>query len=146
VAEAHDRCGAVEPLLSACMDGELTARDHQRVQSHVDACTACAAEVEQLIVVRSLVRSLPVRQLPAGVRATLGEHGPARHEARPATRVAATAAVALGLLSGVVFSLGGQPPADTRTVAVPMDVYVADHVVHSVQSPVGSPVLVGLRR
>jgi hypothetical protein len=68
---------------------------------------------------------------------------PARGRALP--RAGAALAVTVGLLGGVAFSLGGQPSPDVPTVAVPMELYVVDHVVHTVQAPVSGPVLVGNR-
>jgi anti-sigma factor RsiW len=141
-----DVCARVEPLLSAWIDGELPRREAEQVAVHVDRCPACADEAQRLGAVRSLVRSLPVRRLPDGTRARLDREVAGRPTSRPVTLAGATAAVLVGLLGGAVFALGGQPPSDVRTVSVPIDVYVADHLVHSVHGPIGAPVIVGLRR
>lgn len=159
----REGCGAVEPLLSAHIDGELRARRNQVVARHLDRCSVCAREAEQLRVVRSLVRSLPVRRLPDALRPTAGRPdqvrldvaaqldgvrtGPGARRARASLRAGAgvLTAVALGLAGGAAFALGGQPPADAPVIAVPMDVLVADHLVHTVHAPAGAPVPVGLR-
>jgi anti-sigma factor RsiW len=161
----REACDAVEPLLSAHLDGELGAREHQVVLRHLDRCRDCAREAEQLRVVRSLVRSLPVRRLPDGLRPTGGgpddvrldvggaaqldgvRRGSGARRARASLRAGAgvLTAVALGLVGGAAFALGGQPPADAPVIAVPMDVLVADHLVHTVHAPASAPVPVGLR-
>jgi anti-sigma factor RsiW len=153
-----EACRRIEPLLSAWIDGELGAVETGRIAAHVDSCPRCAGTAEQLSAVRSLLRSLPVRRLPEAVQGPLtpsvgasgSPNAPSRERAdrdpRPVPRAGAMLAVAAGLLGGAVFALGGQPPPDTRVVSVPLDVYVADHVIHTVHGPVTSPVTVGLRR
>jgi anti-sigma factor RsiW len=141
-----DTCTRVEPLLSAWIDGELCSDDAALVAVHLDGCGQCSAQADRLASVRSLVRSLPVRRLPDPLRSALAAQVETPSQASALTRVSAALAVAAGLLGGAVFALGGQPPSDSRPVAVPMDVYVADHVVHSAQDPLGSPTLVGLRK
>ncbi len=149
-------CRQIEPLLSAHVDDELLADERHVVAHHLAGCADCAHRVEQLTVVRSLVRSLPVRRLPEGVGlpepllgAQRGQPSQAEAEAGAGlrsgpmtalTRAGAALAVTGGLLTGAAFSLGAQPPADTPTVAVPMDVYVADHFVHTVNRAVFTPI------
>jgi anti-sigma factor RsiW len=143
-----ERCDRVEPLLSAHVDGELDAVTERNVASHLATCPACAAEAEATAAVRSLLRSMPVRRLPEGVRAVAPPVGAAvglmgtgeREGATRLARAGAALAVAGGLLAGAAFSLGGQAPVDTRTVAVPLDVYVADHLVQTVNRAVFTPV------
>jgi anti-sigma factor RsiW len=147
-----DPCEAIEPLLSAHLDAELDAPTASRVAAHLRTCAGCAAEAESLTAVRSMLRSAPVRRLPDAVRAAVlaQEPGGARLPEPPRelarARVGAALAVAGGLLAGAVFGLGGQPPAGTPTVAVPLDVYVADHFVHTVNRAMAVPVTLELRR
>lgn len=148
-----DACSDHEPRLSAYLDGELADGEAVEVTQHLRTCPVCDGALERLAAVRSLMRSLPVRRLPPaavrgladatrasrGVRG-VGETAPARPSTRTA-RFAAAGAIGIGLLAGTAFALGGQPAAGTRTVAVPLDVFVADHMAHTVDGPVALPVL-----
>jgi anti-sigma factor RsiW len=42
------RCAAVRRTLTAWIDGELRARQHERIRRHVATCAACAAEADSL--------------------------------------------------------------------------------------------------
>lgn len=141
-----DPCAALEPLLSAHLDGELDAPLGRAVAEHLRACADCAAECDELRVVRSLVRSLPVRRLPEGsaLRAPTADEGAAPRGTPVLARAAVVLGVAAGLLTGAALSLGGRPP--TQIVDLPRDVYVADHFVHTVGRAVSAPVLVDLQR
>lgn len=136
-----ERCDAVEPLLSAYLDEELPPTERDRVAQHLARCDACASDVEALRAVRSLARSLPVRRVPEDM--PLVARPPAR--APVLARAGLVAAVAAGLLTGAAFTLGGQETVDAPMIAVPMDVFVADHVVRAVQAPASAPVTVGTR-
>lgn len=152
--------------LSAWVDGELTAAERHAAAAHLDACPHCTADLAGLAKVRGLVASLPVRRSPAGLLAAAaasarlaGAVGPsagagtvaasdtgpltaARPHANRATQVAAGVAVLAGFLGGAAFTLGGQPLPQERVVRVPMDAFVADHLVRTGGGPVSAPVLV----
>jgi anti-sigma factor RsiW len=133
-----ERCDGVEPLLSAHLDGEVRSAERAALETHLAGCPSCAAELDQLRVVRSLVRSLPVRRLPEGVGPLPAAAAAPEH--RGLLRAGVAFAAALGLLGGAAFSLGGQPAPDTRLVTVPVDVYVADHFVHTAHRAFTVPV------
>jgi anti-sigma factor RsiW len=135
-----DRCQDVEPLLSGWLDGELPAATHRRVEDHVAGCDRCRADGDSLRAVRSLVRSMPVRRLPPAAQPT-APAGAARADGR-VVRAGMALVVAVGLLGGGAFALGGEAE-DVPVVTVPMDLYVADHVVQTVQAPLHIPALVG---
>ena len=149
-----ERCGKFAPLLSAWADDELTGKERGRVAAHLRACRICREEVEGLARLRVLLRSLPVRRVPAGLLtapgSAAGEPAPGdrraageRHGHRVAGRAAATFAVLAGLVGGAAFSLGGPPDAPAPAVPVPMDLYAVDHLVRTAGGPVSTPVLVG---
>jgi hypothetical protein len=52
-------------LLSAFLDGELSAADQAAVEGHLRECAACAHELEELAAVDAFARELPV-PAPAG--------------------------------------------------------------------------------
>jgi anti-sigma factor RsiW len=152
-------CAEVEPLHSAWVDGSLDADARVRVSGHLQDCDACRADVEGLERTRALLRNLPVRRLPAGVD-TVPPPPPRRaprHRARASGRPARPArpvrqrlttglALLMAMIGGAAFALGGQPSADDRLVTVPVDLFVADHLVHTVGGPMFTPVVVDSRR
>lgn len=143
----RDRCNDMGPLWSAWVDGVLDAEDRIRAEGHLRHCRACCDEVESLRRVQELVRNLPVRRLPPDVdvlpettplrSAEIGQSSWTRGQ-----RVAGGVAMAVGLVGGAAFALGGQPPPDEHVVSVPVDLYVADHLVHTVGGPLSTPVVV----
>ena len=84
-------------LLSAFLDGELSAADQAAVEDHLRECAACAHELEELAAVDAFAREIPVpapagyfEELPGRVRARVRR--PARVP-RLAVWAAAAAAV-----------------------------------------------------
>jgi anti-sigma factor RsiW len=53
--------------LSAYLDGELTTLERLKVVSHLSGCQLCREELDDLILVRSRIRSLPVLEAPPQV-------------------------------------------------------------------------------
>lgn len=133
---AETTCRAVEPLLSAWLDGELPPAEAETVGQHVRECATCAHDRSRLAAARSLVRSIPVRVMPPAVGLQ------AARAVRPRQLVATATmllAVIAGLLGGAAYTLGAQPEPGARTVNVPMDALVADHLVHAVRGAPGAP-------
>jgi anti-sigma factor RsiW len=54
-------------LVSAYLDGELTRPEIEQLQAHLSSCGRCAAEIQEMQLVRSAVRSLPMLELPPGL-------------------------------------------------------------------------------
>lgn len=141
-----DRCEDVEPLWSAWVDGMLSESDRDRVADHLRRCRGCVGEVDGLRQLREHLRNLPVRRLPPDLAVP---PDPRREPAPSATivqwsgrqRVAAGFAVTAGFLGGAVFALGGQPVPDQQVVNVPVDLFVADHLVHTVGGPLSTPMV-----
>src|SRR5688572_33400991 len=100
-----DTCRSFEPLLSAWVDGELGRGDRANVGAHLQRCARCRAEVHELRVTQTMLRSLPTRRLPVAV---LDEPVPAgRHVDLGAVgRVAARMSVAAATLVAVVAAAG----------------------------------------
>ena len=144
------RCESVEPLHSAWVDGELRGRERARLAAHLQQCTRCRAAIAELRVTRSMLRSLPARNLVLDIAAEARpQPGRGRHGRGGIRRAAARSMVALVLLVGSVgaaaFAVGEAQPAD-RQVAVPVDVFVADHLVRAIGGPVSTPALLDARR
>ncbi len=66
VNERHT-CADHEPELSALLDGQLAKPAAARLRAHLVDCPGCLAELEGIRRARSLLRSLPVRAVPAGL-------------------------------------------------------------------------------
>lgn len=162
------QCAALEELASAWVADALDAGERAQMAAHLERCAACRGAVDDLARTRMLLRSLPVRQVPAGLFADgfppADGHVSVRRRAgirpgeagrvsmrdarrRIAARAAATFAVITGLVGGAAFELGGQPEPGARMVQVPLDVYAVDHLVRTVGSQLSTLVLVnGVRK
>jgi putative zinc finger protein len=85
-------------LLSAYLDGELSAGEERQVESHLVGCGACSAELDDLGAARRMLRELPPVPAPPGFTRGLVERR--RRSIRRGTGlalVAASVAVILGL-------------------------------------------------
>jgi hypothetical protein len=99
--------GHPDELLSAFLDGELSAADRAAVEGHLRDCAACARELEELAAVDAFARELPVpapagyfEALPGRVRARVRR--PARIPRPALWAVAAAAAVMAVVVTPVV--------------------------------------------
>ena len=54
-------------LLSAWLDGELTAPEVDRLGAHLAGCGACRRELDDLSLARSAIRGLPLIDAPYGL-------------------------------------------------------------------------------
>ena len=137
-------CESFEHLHSAWVDGELRASERATLGAHLQRCARCRAAIDELRVTSAMLRSLPVRNLVIDVARNTA---PRRRPLVPAAgarmvvvRSAMAAVVMTATLGAAAFFAGAQQP-DDRQVAVPVDVFVADHLVRSVGGPVSTPAL-----
>ncbi|MBA2731102.1 MAG: zf-HC2 domain-containing protein [Euzebyaceae bacterium] len=151
-----DGCDVFEPLGSAWVDGELGHDERATMAAHLQGCPRCRSRINGLRVTSTMLHSLPQRRVPTEVGAAhSGTTRSSRRQSsqdrplvtagasgvgRAVTRSLAGMAAAFALL-GVAAFAAGAPDTETRTVAVPVDVYVADHIVHSIGGPVSTPAL-----
>lgn len=142
------RCAALEPLHSAWVDGELRTRERARLAAHLQDCPRCRAAIAELRVTRTMLRSLPTRNLVVDLTIDRPE-APSRPRGEAVRRVLARSLAAVVVLVG---SLGaaafaaGSAESDDRQVAVPVDVFVADHLVRAIGGPVSTPALLNARQ
>ena len=145
------RCDELEPLHSAWVDGELRAGERAKLATHLQRCARCRAAIAELRVTSTMLRSLPVRSLPPHVLDGITPGAPDRRHVSAATvrraLVRSTAALVMvtASLGAAAFAAGSSAQGD-RQVAVPVDVYVADHLVRAVGGPVSTPALLEPRR
>ncbi len=66
----HEAC---QDNLSAFLDGQLSAREHSRVERHLQGCKACREDLESLRQTVSLLRSVPMLQPPRSFFIPAGE-------------------------------------------------------------------------
>lgn len=145
------RCDSLEPLHSAWVDGELRGRERTRLAEHLQQCPRCRAAIAELRVTRTMLRSLPVRNLVVDITGD-ARREPARMRRdyagaarRVATRTLAALVFVIGSVGAAAFAAGSIEPAD-RQVAVPVDVFVADHLVRAVGGPVSTPALLDVKK
>ncbi|MDQ3537371.1 MAG: zf-HC2 domain-containing protein [Actinomycetota bacterium] len=139
-------CDVFEPLHSAWVDGELGHDERATMAAHLQGCPRCRSRINGLRVTSTMLRSLPQRRVPlqlGGVHSATSRQpmtAGASAIGRAMTRSLAGIAAAVALLAVAAFAAGA-PDTDIRTVAVPVDVYAADHIVHSIGGPVSTPAL-----
>jgi len=127
-------------LLSAYLDGELTAGRRGEVDAHLAGCAACRAELDATAAARTAVRSLPVLEPPAHLLPEAAE--PAAVRGRPRWRLAWAAAAVVAVLTGIGLITGGDaaPVFDLDTLNERHTVrLVADPGISAVRNPVGGP-------
>lgn len=95
-------------LLSACLDGELSRAEMDRLLEHLGGCGRCAAQLEELRGVRAAVRSLPWLEIPAGLVPEAEAETVPLHRNRGLLVGAAAAVVALAI--AVAALLTPDPP------------------------------------
>lgn len=137
----RSRCDELEPLLSAWVDGELRAGERARMATHVQRCPRCRATLHELRVTQAMLRSLPTHRLPVAVLTPDGRKvGGGRSVVTRVVARSSAAMVAVVMLVGVAaFAAGGEETP--QSTPVPVDVYVADHLVRAVGGPVSTPAL-----
>ena len=54
----------ITAMLSAYLDGELTAKDRQRVEAHLSHCNACAEKLRTLQYTKALLVKAPMPRIP----------------------------------------------------------------------------------
>lgn len=141
------RCDALEPLHSAWVDGELRGRERSHLAAHLQRCGRCRAAIAELRVTQSMLRSLPARNLVVDVRTDVpggeGREGRERRTdnwRRTLARSTAAVVVLVATLGAAAFA-AGSPIHPAEQASVPVDVYVADHLVRAVGGPVSTPAL-----
>lgn len=122
-----------EDLLSAWLDDELGGVERDGVAAHVEACRACADELEGLRIVRAQLRSLPERRMPSGL---LDDVAALPRRARAGAVIVAATGV---LLVATVAALRGEPPSPPRSVDVPVVHFVADHLTDTAGERASAP-------
>ena len=137
------RCEALEPLHSAWVDGELRGRERSRLGAHLQRCARCRSAISELRVTQSMLRSLPTRNLVIDVTSEAGtepSRGRSGNWRRAVARSMAAVVVVVTTLGAAAFA-AGSPTPQGQQASVPVDVYVADHLVRAVGGPVSTPAL-----
>ena len=102
-------------LLSAFLDGEVTAEERNRVVQHIASCEACRDELNDLNSARTALRSLLVLELPSGLTPTddsMADVAPLTR--RPPVWIAAAAAAVLALFIGIATILAPRTTLEVR--------------------------------
>lgn len=91
-------------LISAYLDGELLLDERALLARHLSGCGRCSRELEELQEIRTLVRSLPILDLPAGLVPEADVVALPLHRNRGFLVGAAAAVVALVIAAAAVFA------------------------------------------
>jgi hypothetical protein len=109
----------VTDLLSAYVDNQLNDREHERVETHLRSCAACAADLRALRSTVTLLHALPVAPAPRAfvLQPTYQPYRPSRF--LPLLRLATslTAAALVLSLAGSLFSQSYQPAMSPAPLA-----------------------------
>lgn len=141
-------CDRVQKLLASFTADAVRTGLKARIQDHLETCPACRKEheaiVQTMLLVESLPRAEPGRDLWAGVYSSIGRPAPAR-SLRPAL---ARAALAVGLAGAIAFAAGRyvSPPEPTAVAktAGPMAPYIQQHMALAGTGILADPTNAGL--
>ena len=61
--ESNENCEQVRELLHDFHDAELSAKDHDSVQGHLDGCAACRSSLAEIQSLAALLKSLPRQEM-----------------------------------------------------------------------------------
>jgi anti-sigma factor RsiW len=109
------------PELSAFLDGELTVDEQEMIVNHLQECTDCLLELQDLDAARTAVRALPGVEPPAPLLPRL----PARSQRTSLRRLAIAAAGFIGA-AAIAFNMAASDPEPT---AVDLDKFADRHNV-----------------
>jgi copper(I)-binding protein len=117
-------CGDVPELVSARIDGELSAAEAAGLDDHLAGCVPCSQLAAQLEAVSRRLRIRAAEAIPDLTAAIVAAAPRRRRRRRPAIAVAAAAAaVAVGLILAVTIAGGPAQPAlavDAAVTPVPI--------------------------
>ena len=61
-------CSIAVGHFPAFLEGDLSAVEHRQVDAHMDGCSRCSAQIQQMRQLRSTLRRMPVRVPPSSLR------------------------------------------------------------------------------
>ena len=126
-------------LLSAYLDGEVSASERAGIDEHLAVCPPCRGELEDLAGARAAVRSLPMLEPPAGILPEPAEPVVRRLFGR---RLAWAAAAVMAGVLGVGLLTGGSsaPPLDLDTLGDQHTArLVVDPGIATIRAPAEAP-------
>ena len=109
------------PELSAFLDGELTSEEQEMIVKHLQACTDCLLELQDLDAARTAVRALPGVEPPLPLLPRL----PVRSQRTSVRRLAIAAAGFIGA-AFIAFNMASSGPEPT---SVDLDQFADRHNV-----------------
>lgn len=105
-------------LLSAYLDGELSAAATKTVVEHLGGCPACRDDLHDLDAARTAIRSMPTLELPAElVPAREHDLDEVRHVRRRAAVWATSIAAMVALVVGISTAQPPAQPIDFTSIA-----------------------------
>lgn len=132
-------CDWVKSTLSAYASGTVSNREKAQIEGHLLECVECAARAERLHPVRSTLRALPERRVPAQLTAALRVLASREHARR--VRLATLGSLTDAWISTARLWLDNI----MRPVALPVVGGIASAVIlFSIMSPVFAPPVEGV--
>ncbi len=129
------KCNKVKILLSAYVDGEVTEKEKQTVEAHLDICETCKTTMAEFSRLHTLYQGMEIQEAPPGFRQRVTQ----RIETTPRfvfswlpwrlpRLVYVLSFSLLVLLSGVIIALHViKPPTETwQQMSLDVDVYAED--------------------
>jgi anti-sigma factor RsiW len=112
-------CKQITLLLSSYVDGEVTAAESQAIRSHIHDCSACAQNVRELRIVRSIMRIEPREvEIPIGLESRLVSRVPRPERKLVLVGALAVTAIVATLLIPVMSKPAKQPLDQSRNIAM----------------------------
>lgn len=109
-------CDAAHELLSARLDGELTAAEHDHLEMHTESCTACISYAAQLQGLHGRLRVRPALMAPDLAPLVLARARPAALRSNLWVRLSLVwVALVLGVPSAIAVIAGEADGAESHT-------------------------------
>ena len=116
--------------LSSYLDGELPTTEYQSVFQHLQECTDCRTDLQELDAARTAVRSLPGLDPPEFLVTARG-----RSETPRFSRGARLAAAAAGIAAVAVLAVGVRTSSGAPPAAVDLDSFGDRHIARASVEP-----------
>jgi anti-sigma factor RsiW len=128
-------------LLSAYLDGELTAQERNRVEGHAASCDGCRNELEGLMTVRSQLRSLLSLDVAPELLGLPARSARPAHRHRRVLVGAAAAAAAVVMVAATLTAPDNVVSVSIGDLASPLDARISDSpaLVPGQLVPIDSP-------
>lgn len=126
--------GHLGEAISAYLDGELDTAERREAEAHVAGCEVCRQDLDDIMVIRARLRSLPMRELPHDLTVASHRVVPIYRRHRFVASAAAAVAVVLAIATltaprDAVFALSDNEFAATYGARASLDPTFGSRVI-----------------